>query len=86
MAESGGHRPDQQRPAAARRQPGSPEHALRGYENFGYVPGEGSSDADDARHKTAIFRAAIAGAQIAAADPRMTGPPAGWRSNRSRRG
>jgi alkanesulfonate monooxygenase SsuD/methylene tetrahydromethanopterin reductase-like flavin-dependent oxidoreductase (luciferase family) len=52
---------------------GSPEHALRGYENFGYIPGEGSSDADEARHKTAIFRAAIAGAQIAAADPRMTG-------------
>jgi alkanesulfonate monooxygenase SsuD/methylene tetrahydromethanopterin reductase-like flavin-dependent oxidoreductase (luciferase family) len=52
---------------------GSPEPALRGYEKFGYVPAEGLSDADDARRKTAIFRAAIAGAGIADADPRMTG-------------
>ncbi|TDK26676.1 LLM class flavin-dependent oxidoreductase [Arthrobacter crusticola] len=52
---------------------GSPEPALRGYERFGYVPAEGLSDADEARRKTAIFRAAIAGAGIADADPRMTG-------------
>ena len=44
---------------------GSPETALNGYETFGYVPAEGESDADDARTKTAIFRAAIAGAGIA---------------------
>jgi len=44
---------------------GSPETALRGYESFGYVPGEGSTDADDARTKTEIFRAAIDGAGIA---------------------
>ena len=46
---------------------GSPETALRGYESFGYVPGEGSTDADDARTKTEIFRAAIDGAGIARA-------------------
>ena len=50
---------------------GSPETAVRGYESFGYVPAEGSSDADDARSRTAIFRAAIAGAGIAPANPRM---------------
>src|SRR5690554_467841 len=52
---------------------GSPEPALNGYEAFGYVPGEGSSDADDARNKAAIFRAAIDGAGVARANPRMTG-------------
>ncbi|MHA7263419.1 LLM class flavin-dependent oxidoreductase [Arthrobacter sp. TMN-37] len=52
---------------------GSPEPALRGYESFGYVPADGLTDADDARRKTAIFRAAISGAGVAAADPRMTG-------------
>ncbi len=44
---------------------GSPETALNGYETFGYVPADGETDADDARTKTAIFRAAIAGAGIA---------------------
>ena len=52
---------------------GSPETVIRGYEVFGYVPAEGGSDADDARQRTAIFRAAIAGAGIAEANPRMTG-------------
>ena len=51
---------------------GSPETALRGYEAFGYVPAEGSSDADDARARTAIFRAAISGAGLAPANPQMT--------------
>ena len=46
---------------------GSPETAMRGYESFGYVPAEGSTDADDARTKTEIFRAAIEGAGIARA-------------------
>jgi len=46
---------------------GSPETALNGYESFGYVPAEGSSDADDARAKTEVFRAAIAGAGVARA-------------------
>jgi len=52
---------------------GSPEPALRGYESFGYVPAEGSTDADDARSRTEVFRAAITGAGVANADPRMTG-------------
>jgi alkanesulfonate monooxygenase SsuD/methylene tetrahydromethanopterin reductase-like flavin-dependent oxidoreductase (luciferase family) len=53
---------------------GSPEPALRGAEAFGYVPGE--SDSELARAHTAIFRAAIAGAAVAEADPRMTGSTA----------
>jgi alkanesulfonate monooxygenase SsuD/methylene tetrahydromethanopterin reductase-like flavin-dependent oxidoreductase (luciferase family) len=52
---------------------GSPEPALRGYEAFGYVPGEGSTDADDARHKAGIFLEAIDGAGVARADPKMVG-------------
>jgi alkanesulfonate monooxygenase SsuD/methylene tetrahydromethanopterin reductase-like flavin-dependent oxidoreductase (luciferase family) len=52
---------------------GSPETALHGYESFGYVPAEGGSDADDARTKTEIFRAAIGGAGVAPANPQMTG-------------
>src|SRR4051812_43241883 len=55
---------------------GSPEPALRGAENFGYVPAEGESDGDLARRHTAVFRAAIAGAGVAEADLRMTGSPA----------
>jgi alkanesulfonate monooxygenase SsuD/methylene tetrahydromethanopterin reductase-like flavin-dependent oxidoreductase (luciferase family) len=52
---------------------GSPETALRGSEAFGYVPPEGSSDAELAREKTALFLAAISGATVVDADPRMTG-------------
>src|SRR5438093_2438801 len=52
---------------------GSPETALRGSEAFGYVPAEGGTDADLAQEKTALFRAAIAGATVVDADPRMTG-------------
>jgi alkanesulfonate monooxygenase SsuD/methylene tetrahydromethanopterin reductase-like flavin-dependent oxidoreductase (luciferase family) len=55
---------------------GSPEPALNGAANFGYVPAEGEDDADMARRHTAIFRAAIAGAPVAEADVRMTGSPA----------
>ena len=40
---------------------GSPEPALNGAHAFGYVPPEGKTDADLAREKTALFRAAIAG-------------------------
>ena len=47
---------------------GSPEHAWRGAEAFGY-----SVDPDDARTKTAIFRAAIGGAGVVRSDPAMTG-------------
>jgi alkanesulfonate monooxygenase SsuD/methylene tetrahydromethanopterin reductase-like flavin-dependent oxidoreductase (luciferase family) len=52
---------------------GSPEPALNGYEAFGYVPPEGSTDADEARNKAAIFRAAIDGAGVARANPQMVG-------------
>jgi alkanesulfonate monooxygenase SsuD/methylene tetrahydromethanopterin reductase-like flavin-dependent oxidoreductase (luciferase family) len=47
---------------------GSPEPALRGSESFGYVPAEGETDADSARARTELFRAAIAGAGVARAD------------------
>jgi alkanesulfonate monooxygenase SsuD/methylene tetrahydromethanopterin reductase-like flavin-dependent oxidoreductase (luciferase family) len=52
---------------------GSPETALRGSEAFGYVPAEGGTDADLARSKTALFLAALGGAAVVDADPRMTG-------------
>jgi alkanesulfonate monooxygenase SsuD/methylene tetrahydromethanopterin reductase-like flavin-dependent oxidoreductase (luciferase family) len=52
---------------------GSPETALNGYESFGYVPGDGESDADMARRHTEVFRAAIAGAPLVNANPQMTG-------------
>jgi alkanesulfonate monooxygenase SsuD/methylene tetrahydromethanopterin reductase-like flavin-dependent oxidoreductase (luciferase family) len=55
---------------------GSPEPALRGSEAFGYVPPEGESDADMARAHTQLFRAAIQGAGVVAADPEMTGTSA----------
>ncbi|SEL53380.1 Flavin-dependent oxidoreductase, luciferase family (includes alkanesulfonate monooxygenase SsuD and methylene tetrahydromethanopterin reductase) [Blastococcus sp. DSM 46786] len=56
---------------------GSPETALRGSEAFGYLPGEGSTDADLARQKTALFLTAISGQPVVDADPRMTGGAAG---------
>jgi alkanesulfonate monooxygenase SsuD/methylene tetrahydromethanopterin reductase-like flavin-dependent oxidoreductase (luciferase family) len=52
---------------------GSPEPALNGAHAFGYVPPPGSNDAGLAREKTALFRAAIAGAGVVDADPAMTG-------------
>ena len=52
---------------------GSPETALRGAEAFGHVPAPGQTDADDARERTARFRAAIAGAGVANANPQLTG-------------
>ncbi len=51
---------------------GSPETALRGFESFGYVPEDGD-DGSMAREHAAVFRAAIAGAGVAQANPRMTG-------------
>ena len=56
---------------------GSPETALRGSEAFGYVPGEGTTDADLARDKTVLFLAAIAGTSVVDADPRMAGGATG---------
>jgi len=52
---------------------GSPEPALNGSHTFGFMPPEGQTDADLARAKTELFRAAIAGAGVAPADPKMTG-------------
>jgi alkanesulfonate monooxygenase SsuD/methylene tetrahydromethanopterin reductase-like flavin-dependent oxidoreductase (luciferase family) len=52
---------------------GSPEPALNGAHAFGYRPPEDMSDADLAREKTTLFRAAIAGAGVVQADPEMTG-------------
>src|ERR1700742_3731902 len=63
---------------------GSPEPAVRGSESFGYVPREGSTDADMARTHTRLFRAAIAGAGVAPADVRMTGSTGCCRSSPSR--
>jgi alkanesulfonate monooxygenase SsuD/methylene tetrahydromethanopterin reductase-like flavin-dependent oxidoreductase (luciferase family) len=56
---------------------GSPETALRGSEAFGYLPPEDGSDAELAREKTALFLAAISGATVVDADPRMTGGASG---------
>jgi len=53
---------------------GSPETAMRGYEAFGYVPAEGSTDADEARAHTELFRAAIDGAGIVRSNPQMAAP------------
>jgi alkanesulfonate monooxygenase SsuD/methylene tetrahydromethanopterin reductase-like flavin-dependent oxidoreductase (luciferase family) len=47
---------------------GSPEPAWRGADAFGYAPADGQSDADFAREKTKLFRAAIAGRPVVAAD------------------
>jgi alkanesulfonate monooxygenase SsuD/methylene tetrahydromethanopterin reductase-like flavin-dependent oxidoreductase (luciferase family) len=52
---------------------GSPEPALNGAHSFGYVPAEGEDDAQLARAKTELFRAAIAGAGVAPANQQMTG-------------
>ncbi len=52
---------------------GSPEPARNGAHAFGFVPPAGMSDADLARHKMELFLAAIDGAGVVAADPRMTG-------------
>jgi alkanesulfonate monooxygenase SsuD/methylene tetrahydromethanopterin reductase-like flavin-dependent oxidoreductase (luciferase family) len=52
---------------------GSPETSLNGSHAFGFVPPEGMTDADLARHKLEMFMAAIDGAAVVASDPRMTG-------------
>jgi alkanesulfonate monooxygenase SsuD/methylene tetrahydromethanopterin reductase-like flavin-dependent oxidoreductase (luciferase family) len=52
---------------------GSPETALRGSESFGFVPPDGTTDADLARAHTELFLAAIQGAGVANANPQMTG-------------
>jgi len=56
---------------------GSPETALRGSEAFGYVPPAEADDGRLAREKTGLFLAAISGATVVEADPRMTGGASG---------
>jgi alkanesulfonate monooxygenase SsuD/methylene tetrahydromethanopterin reductase-like flavin-dependent oxidoreductase (luciferase family) len=56
---------------------GSPEPALNGAHAFGYMPAEAQTDADLARAKTEVFRAAIAGAPVVQSDPQMTGASVG---------
>ena len=56
---------------------GSPETALRGSEAFGYVPESEGGDAELARQKTALLLAALRGATVVDADPRMLGGTAG---------
>jgi alkanesulfonate monooxygenase SsuD/methylene tetrahydromethanopterin reductase-like flavin-dependent oxidoreductase (luciferase family) len=51
---------------------GSPESALNGAHEFGHIPADAMSDADDARLRTARFRAAIEGEPIAEPDPRYS--------------
>ncbi len=55
---------------------GSPEPAMNGAYAFGYVPAEGQDDADLARQKTELFRAAISGARLVPGNPQMTGSTA----------
>ncbi|MDF1489739.1 LLM class flavin-dependent oxidoreductase [Tessaracoccus caeni] len=50
---------------------GSPETALRGYEAFGYTGSDDPRGADIARDHFALFWAAINGARLVDADPRM---------------
>ena len=52
---------------------GSPEPALDGPASFGYAPPEGETGHELGRRHAEIFRAAIAGAGVAQADPTMTG-------------
>ncbi len=63
--------------AGGRLQPGlsrgSPEPARDGAHVFGYVPPEGTTDADLARNKTLLFLEAISGAGVAAIDTRQSG-------------
>ena len=56
---------------------GSPETVLNGAYVFGYVPPEGTTAADLAREKTAVFLSAIEGAAVARTDPARTGVSGG---------
>ncbi|GAA4425151.1 LLM class flavin-dependent oxidoreductase [Georgenia halophila] len=53
---------------------GSPEQVIEGYKYFGYVPQEGSSDADMARDHTEVFRKVIEGQGFAEPNPRPMFP------------
>ncbi|MCZ4535114.1 LLM class flavin-dependent oxidoreductase [Gordonia terrae] len=53
---------------------GSPEQVIDGYKYFGYVPPEGSTDADMARQHTEVFLKVIEGGGFAAPNPRPMFP------------
>ncbi|QVQ51542.1 LLM class flavin-dependent oxidoreductase [Spiractinospora alimapuensis] len=53
---------------------GSPEQVIKGYEYFGHVPAEGSTDADMARQHTARFLEVLDGEGFARPNPRPMFP------------
>ncbi|MCF3937090.1 LLM class flavin-dependent oxidoreductase [Gordonia tangerina] len=53
---------------------GSPEQVIEGYKYFGYVPPEGSTDADMARQHTDVFLKVISGDGFAQPNPRPMFP------------
>src|SRR5690606_26305061 len=53
---------------------GSPEQVIRGYEHFGHVPDDGTSDADMARSHTARFLEVLDGDGFAEPNPRPMFP------------
>lgn len=56
---------------------GSPEQVVDGYRYFGYVPPEGQTDAEMARHHTALFLDVLKGEGFAQPNPRpmFANPP-----------
>ncbi|MDD7966947.1 LLM class flavin-dependent oxidoreductase [Actinomycetospora lemnae] len=56
---------------------GSPEQVVDGYRYFGYVPPEGQTDAEMARHHTALFLDVLEGEGFAQPNPRpmFANPP-----------
>lgn len=53
---------------------GSPEQVIDGYKYFGYVPGEGQTDADLAREHTDVFLNVLSGKGFAQPNPRPMFP------------
>ena len=53
---------------------GSPEQVMDGYRYFGYVPGEGETDADMARRHTGVFLELLKGDGFAEPNPRPMFP------------
>jgi alkanesulfonate monooxygenase SsuD/methylene tetrahydromethanopterin reductase-like flavin-dependent oxidoreductase (luciferase family) len=53
---------------------GSPEQVIDGYRYFGYVPAEGTSDADMARDHTKVFLEVLSGKGFAEPNPRPMFP------------
>ena len=53
---------------------GSPEQVIDGYQHFGYVPGEGQTDADMARGHAEVFLDVLRGEGFAQPNPRPMFP------------